>query len=252
MKSKRLEEIENYIIETGNVSYDELIQKYKVSLNTLRRDINELVKKGNIEKVYGGVRSVQEGLVDYEIRNTINQDLKKKIGACAASLINEGDIIFIDSGTTTVQLLPFLDKNIHCTILTNNFDVVDFCTHYPQFDVFIVGTHYRFSTRSFVEISNQDLDSININKAFMAATGISIQNGLTNSDVLEQQIKRKICRKSREIYLLADYSKFGHTTLMTYSSLESVHTVISDKNLSDEYLQFFKEHNIQFLTGLLE
>lgn len=249
MKSRRIEEIEAYIMETGNVSFNELVKKYNVSLNTLRRDINELVKKGNIEKVYGGVRSIHDVLIDYEIRNVINQDLKKKIGKLAAPLINDGDIIYIDSGTTTVQLLPFLDKNIHCTILTNNFDVVDFCTHYPQFDLFIIGAHYKFSTRSFVEITNQDLVAININKAFMSATGISIQNGLTNSDALEQQIKRKICQKSREIYLLADHTKFGHTTLMTYSPLENVHTVISDKNLSDEFLKFFQENAIQFLNS---
>lgn len=250
MKAKRIDEIEAYALEMGNVSFEELMGKFNVSLNTLRRDINELVQKGNIEKVYGGVRALATdiGLIDYEVRNIINQNSKKSIGQLAASLIEDGDIIYIDSGTTTVQLLPYLDKNIHCTILTNNFDVIEFCTHHPNLDLFIVGSHYKFSTRSFVDLSrSQELASVNITKAFMAATGISISNGVTNSDGLEQQIKKQICEKSQKVYLLADHTKFGHTTLMTYASLDSMHTVISNQQISTEFLDFFKEHDIQFL-----
>lgn len=249
MKAKRLDEIENYVMEAGNASFEDLSKKFDVSLNTLRRDINELIKKGNIEKVYGGVRATSKKLIDYEVRTVFNQNPKKKIGELAATLINDGDIIYIDSGTTTVQLLPFLNTDIRCTILTNNFDVIEFCTHHPQYDLFIIGSHYKFSTRSFVELTgNQDLSSVNINKAFMSATGISIQNGASNSDALEQQIKKKICEKSREIYLLADHTKFGHTTLLTYAPLENIHTIITDQEPPKEFLEYCKENDIRFLS----
>ncbi|MGM0126321.1 DeoR family transcriptional regulator, myo-inositol catabolism operon repressor [Enterococcus sp. AZ194] len=249
MKSKRIDEIEAYVIELGNVSFDDLSKKFKVSLNTLRRDINELIKKGNIEKVYGGVRSIQGRLIDYKVRNITNSSAKRKIGEIAATLIEEGDVIYIDSGTTTVQLLTYLNPTTRCTILTNNFDVIEFCTYHPNLELIVLGSHYKFSTRSFVELSyNQELTSVNINKAFMAATGIGIKNGATNSDVLEQQIKKAICQRSREIYLLADHTKFGHTTLMTYSLLEDFHTIISDKTPSSDFLDFFEENDIRFLT----
>ncbi|GBG96956.1 DeoR/GlpR family DNA-binding transcription regulator [Lactococcus termiticola] len=250
MKAKRIEEIERFILEQGSVSYKELEEKFQVSMNTLRRDINELTLSGKIEKVYGGVKSLHNALLDYTFRNRIQADAKAQIGRLAASLIQEDDIIFIDSGTTTSQMLPYIDKTINCTILTNNLDVVDFFTQLPNFRLILIGAIYKHSTRSFVELSpSQDLTNININKAFMAATGVSLENGLSNSDSLEQRIKQNICQKSHEIYLLADHSKFDHTTLMTYAELDEIQAIITDQQPPQAYQDFFDEHGIGVLTA---
>lgn len=256
MKVERLNQIERLILEKGNVSFKQLQNHFDVSLNTLRRDINELVAQGKVEKVYGGVKAVRKihELVHFEQREFTEHLAKVKIGKTAAALVESGDIIYIDSGTTTVQMLPYLPQDLEVTILTNNLDVIIAAANRPKVNLLVVGSKFKHSTRSFVDAaSGLNLPRININKAFMATTGISLTAGLTNSDAQEQVIKSDICKASQQIILLADHTKFGHTALMTYADLKEISAVVTDRLevQEQEFQDFFESHNIQVLFSEL-
>ena len=109
MKVSRLNAIEQYVISHETVSIDELCEVFEVSKNTIRRDLNELEMRGHITKVYGGVTAtVPSGAVPTPIRSSLNTVDKSLIGRLAAEEVEDGDTIFIDSGTTTLCLLRFL------------------------------------------------------------------------------------------------------------------------------------------------
>ena len=200
---------------------------------------------GTIKKVYGGVVATENLLLTFENTKFYNQDKKIQIGSKAAGLINENDIVFIDSGTTTCQMLPYVDNELSFTLLTNSLDVINAASTMPNVRLIIIGNTFKRKTRSFIGIDNETLiQHYNINKAFMAATGISLTNGLTNSDIMEYRIKKLISDKSKELILLADDSKFDHSTLLTYSPLKDVNTLITNKNVPQDYIDFFKENNI--------
>ena len=245
MKEQRLQKIESYIYQHGSVSLEELCDIFDVSKNTIRRDIKKLVEHGTIKKVYGGVVATENSLLSFENRKFYNQDKKIQIGSKAAGLINENDIVFIDSGTTTCQMLPYVDNELSFTLLTNSLDVINAASTMPNVRLIIIGNTFKRKTRSFIGIDNETLiQHYNINKAFMAATGISLTNGLTNSDIMEYRIKKLISDKSKELILLVDDSKFDHSTLLTYSSLKDVNTLITNKNVPQDYIDFFRENNI--------
>ena len=237
-------------MEKETVSLQELSNTFGVSLNTIRRDINYLEESGVLKKVYGGVTSMHgKQLTSFDFRNTKNSDFKEIIGKLASSYIEDGDFIFIDSGTTTANILPHVNKNIHFTILTNNFDVIFQATKLSNVEIIILGNRYYPKARSFITNSIAALPfDYNITKSFMAVTGVSIDNGLTNADFQELEIKKVVTEKSNNIYMLADESKFGKVSLVTYCKLEKVNKIFSNNCLPNNYEEFCKNHTIDIIT----
>ncbi|WP_332237724.1 DeoR/GlpR family DNA-binding transcription regulator [Sporolactobacillus sp. KGMB 08714] len=246
MKTKRLQDIENYIISHEIVSLDELCKKFNVSKNTIRRDINTILGTGTIKKVYGGVTVADPVLIPFSKRDTSNQAEKIAISKCAAQFIKEDDIVFIDSGTTTRYIVDFIPATLSATIVTNNLDVINSAASLPNIRIVIVGNVYKRETNSFISLDNQNtFDKFNIDKAFMATTGLSLTHGLTNSDFLEFPIKKEIVAKSNKLFVLVDHSKFDHYTLLTYLNLDRIDVLITDEKLKNEYEIYCKEHEIK-------
>lgn len=251
MKEKRINQLVDYIESTGVVSMNELCQHFAISMSTLRRDINILLEQNCVQKVYGGVASNEHGLVPFENRDVMNKSEKSSIAKNAAQLISSNELIFIDSGTTTRDILKYLPRHTsNLTILTNNLDVIIDVTERPNINLLILGNIFKHSTRSFVGNDTVNLiDNYNINKAFMAATAVSIENGLTNSDVQEYELKKKIVNKAHQIYLLADASKFDRATLLTYANLSDLSGIITSKTIPKKYHSYFDKHNIKVILS---
>ncbi|MGY3767066.1 DeoR/GlpR family DNA-binding transcription regulator [Vagococcus vulneris] len=249
MKAKRSELIKEYIIDKQHVSLKELEKEFGVSMNTIRRDINKILEDPRFEKVYGGVSVKENNIISFENRNIKNKDIKKEIAKHAASLIEDDDLIYIDSGTTTKYILDYLDEDITITILTNNLDVIIKSENFKNVSIFILGNIFKKKTRSFVGIDPEELiNRYNVSKAFMAATAVSTtHSGLMNSDIMEYEIKKHITEISTDIYLLVDHTKFDKSTLFTYAPLDIVDKMITDKNFSEKDSQFFNDKQIDII-----
>ena len=120
MKANRLDLIEAYTVDRGSASLPELAEAFGVSINTLRRDIAELVQRGKIRKVYGGVTANDVSVTPISVRETTNSQEKQRIGELAAQLVNDGDTIFLDSGSTTPYLLACLEGKQELTVISHN------------------------------------------------------------------------------------------------------------------------------------
>ncbi|MFQ3844703.1 DeoR/GlpR family DNA-binding transcription regulator [Staphylococcus pseudoxylosus] len=247
MKAKRIYEIESFIKENKTASIEELRQRFNVSINTIRRDVNQLVDMNIVKKVYGGIEVIEDShkAVDYNQRNIENSNSKKLIGELAANEIEANDIIYIDTGTTTIHLLDYVDKHLTFTIITNSLDIMNKASQFDNVTLFIIGEKYKPITRSFIGIdSNMLLEKFNINKAFMSATGVNIQNGLSNSEMEENLIKQYITSKATETFILADHSKMGKSTLLTYCDLSDINKMFTDKIPPKNINDFCQEYNI--------
>jgi DeoR family transcriptional regulator, myo-inositol catabolism operon repressor len=236
---KRINQLEDYLSVKHEASLEELKDHFNVSLNTIRRDVNELAKANVIRKVYGGVvyNKTKSATKAYEERTISSLDEKKQIGHFSSQYIKEHDIVFIDSGTTTHFLLDHLPVDIEFTLITNSLEVINKAVTYPNIRLMIIGETYERKTKSFTGITDDEaVSKFNISKAFMSATAFSISNGASNSSLLENRIKRIICQRTEEVYLLIDSSKFGKNSLFTYAYPDQIHTIITDKGISDNYM----------------
>ena len=249
MKSRRLEEMNQYITEHGFAGMDELQTVFGVSINTIRRDVAELIVEGKVQKVYGGVRSKGPALIPYEIRSSDASHLKEMIGLRAASFVREGDIIFIDSGTTTLWMMEALKNKENITIVTNNIEVMFRALEQTNIRLIVLPGELHRKTHSLTgEETVQDLARFNIHTAFMAATGIS-ENGVTNSSPMEYEIKKMAIERSRRTVLMVTGDKFGVTSLLTYAGLDDLDTVITDSSMPDRYRHLLTERGIQWIEA---
>ena len=256
MKEQRIRQIEQFIGSKDVVTVQELIDHFGVSINTIRRDLETLQSEGKIEKIYGGARRIQptevttDSLADYYERSVKNSAQKFAIAARATQFIEEEDTIFIDTGTSTVPLLEHLDSFHHLTIVTNSIYVLYSALNFPNFTVIGLPGIIKNKTASLVgEQCLAMIDSYNIKKAFMACTAFSLENGATNSSLEELAVKKKIMERSTCQYLLVDSSKFGRSALLTFAKGNEFDAVITDRLPAKEYVDYFKENNVQLVLS---
>jgi DeoR family transcriptional regulator, myo-inositol catabolism operon repressor len=249
IKEIRIKKINEYVIEHQSASLDELVTAFDVSKNTIRRDVQELVDRGDLKKVYGGVSAIHKKLESFQDRQIRNQEKKALISEKASSYVEDGDFIFIDSGTTTLSMFDFLkEKNL--TIFTNSIDFIVRALPVENLTVISVGGMLDRKTNSFVNPRNMELfKDYNIKKAFMASTGISLVNGVTNASPLESELKKTIVNRSSEVYLLVDHDKFDKYGLMTYCGLDEIDFLITDRFPNDTYKDYAKNNSIQLVIA---
>lgn len=249
MKISRLNSIEQYVISNETVSIDELCEVFSVSKNTIRRDLNELEARGHITKVYGGVTAVQSrDIVPMPVRSNLNPANKTLIGKLAAGEVSDGDTIFIDSGSTAVCLLKYLTGKKKITIITHSLNAMMEASKYDNLNIISLGGIYNASTGSFVGVSTlENISELKINKAFMAATGVSIETGMTNTTFLEAEIKRGVVARSSKIILMADSSKINHEAFISFCHLDAISAFVTDAQPPAEYMDFFHAHNVKVL-----
>lgn len=247
VKISRLNSIEQYVIARETATIDELCEAFGVSKNTIRRDLNALEARGHIAKVYGGVTAISSpGAVPSPVRSGLHTADKSLIGRLAAEEVEDGDTIFIDSGTTTVCMLKFLAAKRRITVVTHSLAALAEASKYENLNLISLGGIYSRPTDSFVGLSAfEALTTMKINKAFMAATGVSIENGMMNTTFLEAEIKRGIVQRASHIFLLADNSKLGHDAVISFCRLEDLSGFITDRRPGEEYLTFCQEHRIR-------
>lgn len=249
IKEKRIKHIEEYIQEHSSVSMDELMSKFNVSKNTIRRDVQVLVENGSFKKVYGGVTVKHKNLESFQDRKVRNQPAKRIITKKCAAYVEDSDIIFVDSGTTTLELFDYL-KEKSLTVVTNNMEFIARSFSYENLNVIVIGGILERKTNSFVNPQvTEVLNAYNINKAFMATTGISLTNGVTNASPIETDLKQTIVRRSQNVFLLADHDKFDKHGLMTYCELKDIDFLITNKEPDKKYEVYAKENQIELIVA---
>lgn len=247
LKTKRIQQIQEYVFEHQSVSLDDLGTIFGVSKTTIRRDIRKLIKEGMIQKVYGGVAINHTKLESFNERKTMNTFKKRLIAKTAADYVENGDIIFIDSGTTTLEMITFL-KAKQVTIITNNLDIIVQTLPFENLNIISTGGLLERDTKSFSSYSHADsFKKYNFDKVFMASTGVSILNEVTNSSPIESGSKETIVKGNADVFLLVDNTKFDKYAMVTYCGWEEIDYLITNNFLDESYQDYAIENNIELV-----
>ena len=251
MRSQRIDSMMLYIKENKTVTLEQLCEQFKVSKNTVRRDLPEILDTGEFKKIYGGITySPNTYLKPFSERHVTNLEFKQQIAQKAASFVTDGDVIFIDSGTTTYHMIEFLKGKKDITILSHNLEVFTRAALDPDLRVVSLPGELDHKTLSFAGLNTTKyLENYNISKAFIATAGLSAENGLSNSSPKEFEIKQTILAKSRENYVLADHTKFHNTSLLTFSNFEYVHAVITDTAPEEELSHYLTSRQVEIIIS---
>ena len=242
LQEERYSAILSEIEQKGAVKVARLAEKLNSSESTIRRDINELDASGKLKKVFGGAVALEKSIKtveeDMTTKASVHVKEKESIARYAASLINDNDFVFIDAGTTTERMIDFID-NYTVTYVTNGI------THGQKlaqrgFKVYMTGGQLKHTTLSIVGVGAvRFLESYNFTKCFMGVNGIDPERGLTTPELDEALVKEQAMKNSYVAYVLADGSKFGCVSAVTFGKIEDC-CIITDELRDEE----FRKHTI--------
>lgn len=212
------------------VTVAELAQSLDTSESTIRRDLNYLDRSGRLTKVRGGavVRETEFSRVENDMKSKegLRVSEKEMIGAYAATLVHDDDVVYIDAGTTTLHMVQHL-SNSKAIFVTNSIVHADLLGQ-AGLEVYLTGGRLKTITSALVGSEAEGfLREYNFTKAFMGTNGIAIAQGLTTPDPEEASIKRTAVNHSYIVYALADHSKFSKVYATRFALLEKV-CVITD------------------------
>lgn len=252
MRRERLQQIEEYIKSRGFVTMTELCDEFRIAMPTVRKDIGELVSQGRIEKVYGGAKIIETETVNGDLhsfknRENIHVAEKNEIARKAAAIINDGDVVYIDSGTTAASIAEQMgDKKV--TVITPNLAAMNAISHYENAQLYLLGGKLNKETKSVDSMFSYDfMSGFNIDKAFMAATGYSFEGGIAQDSPSECEIKRFVLSRSTESYLIIDSSKIGRKALVRYADTDDIENIITNGIIDEEYRKYFDEKGINII-----
>lgn len=251
LKEERRSEILMELNEKKVVKALELANKYNVGIETIRRDLDYLEQAGKIKKVYGGAKLLEKKLEvkNYLERLTISVDEKIELVDKAMRLINDGDSLSLNDGSTTLFLAKALKNRFNrLTILTNSIDIAQELSDKKEFKIILTGGIFSHEERAFFgSCAESIIDNFIIDKAFIGISGISLENGITDISLSEANVQKKIIENSKELYILIDSSKIEKDSLVKVSPLEKVKVLISDSKIDKKILELYKKNSITIL-----
>lgn len=250
--AQRRDRIQEYLAIHQIVWTADLCELLEASEATVRRDLEWLEEKGFLERTHGGAILNQRMILEqeYQQRAQHHPEEKRRIGELAASLIEEGDIVFINSGTTATQVLQHIPRNPQITVFTNNISAVMELGD-PGFHYFMIGGEFQPRSNSLAgRFALDNLGLIYANKAILGVDGISLKHGCTvptngEADVVHRMIERT----KGQVIIVADHSKWGIVSNFQIATIEEIDKLISDERLDSSAVESLAAHNVDCLIA---
>ncbi|MEH7234577.1 DeoR/GlpR family DNA-binding transcription regulator [Bacillus sp. JJ1562] len=235
--------------EHGVVKLQELIDRTNSSESTIRRDLVQLENENKLKRVHGGAALVQGNRTELSYIEKKAKNIKEKmaIAKFASQFIKEGDSLYLDAGTTTQELIPFLDYD-GLTVVTNGVNLIE-----PLLEkgiaTYLIGGIIKPQTKAM--IGSRALSSLNLYRfdlCFLGVNGIDLKYGFTTPDPEEALIKQTAMGLAKERFILADHTKFNEVSFSKISSLKDA-VLITDDGLAKNELTSYRDHiNIKVVT----
>lgn len=243
-RQARLREI---IRKTGVARVDDICLELKASPATVRRDLEVLEQQGQLRRVHGGAVSTESRLEEphFDDKTALAAREKSLISEYAAGLIKDGDTVYLDGGSTVLQLARLLVNRTEITVVTNSLRAaIELSGRGPRL-ILIGGELRRLSETMVGTLTPGLLDQLHFDIAFMGTMGFSPEEGLTTSDPAEAFTKRAAMKRARKVVLIADSGKVGQTSFAKAGNAADVHVFITDKKLKPETARQFRKLNVQ-------
>ncbi|MGE5704167.1 MAG: DeoR/GlpR family DNA-binding transcription regulator [Clostridia bacterium] len=255
------EERKEYILEqlhtAGKVRTNDLVEKLQVSSETIRRYLEELEYENKCKRVYGGAVKINLDREEPSLftREILYAEEKKRIGRVAASLVQNGDIIVIDDGTTSLQMIHFLGNKKNLTIITNSVTALTLLVDSVNkglldCEIYFIGgkvqpKHFRITG----SVAQDMLENFYVDKAFVSIDGIVLNKGITSFDAERALMVRKFIDHAKQSIVLTDHSKLGSSNLYKIADLKEIDIVISDVPAPKDWVAQLDAKDIEWLVG---
>lgn len=240
---KRRNSILETMFESPKVRVEELAEMFDVSPITIRRDLQVLEDQNKLVRFYGGAAINQEVSVSAEEKEI--QLYRTLIAKYAATLVEDGDSLFINTSTNALEILQYVNKS-NVTVITNNGKAI-YTEHPSGVNVILTGGELRYPKEAMVgEFAERNLQNVFAKKAFIGCTGISPEGGITTENANEVSLNELMIRRVTGItYILADHTKIGRNSSFRTCEIEKITHLITDEKAPKDILEELKEKGVQ-------
>lgn len=245
LTSERKALIQQVLRQEGRLVAKDFSQKLGVSEDTIRRDLRELAGEGLLQRVHGGALPASSAVADFASREQVGSSVKAKLGQAAARMIQPGQIVFLDGGTTNVQLARHLSHDLKAVVITHSPSIAVELVRHPHVEVELIGGRlFKHSIVAVGATSAEAISRIRADLFFMGATGVHPETGVTTGDREEAAIKGLIARQSAETIVLATEEKLGAASPYQIMPLSDIGTLVTLAGLPEETLRPFRSSGL--------
>lgn len=247
LSEERRREILELLQSEGRVLVGDLSRRFRTSLITIRKDLQVLHHLGQLERTHGGALPVKTGaLFDRTLREKerLHRREKLRIAAAAAGMIRQGQVVILDSGTTTTAIAKVCRHFKNLTIITNATNVAEELAG-TSVEVILTGGTLRKNSFSLVgPLAEESLHRLSADLLFLAVDGFDVRYGLTTPNLLEARVNRAMAEAARRTIVVCDSSKFGRRSLSLILPTSAVHETITDRNISKKDLRALRAAHV--------
>jgi len=250
LANQRRQKIFELLKEDGSAKVNRLSRIFKVTEVTIRQDLEKLEQEGLIIREHGGafLKNMQDNVRSFTPLNADNMDKKTAIGRKAASLIENGDTIILDSGSTTTEIAKQILGKKGLTVITNALNIALLLGADPGIEVMGTGGEFKPPTLSLTGQKAADfLENIHVDKLFLATAGISLRSGLTYPSISDITVKKAMIDAADITYLVADSTKIGKNSLASLGALSLIDYLITDQDIDPKHLELFIENQVEVI-----
>ncbi|MBS0373855.1 MAG: DeoR/GlpR transcriptional regulator [Proteobacteria bacterium] len=231
--SERRSQISTMVRERGSVQVAALAKQFRVSMQTIRKDLHYLTELGVMARAYGG--AISSGAVTtateppLATKLVLYREEKERIGRHAASLVRPGDSVVLDSGTTTLQIAKHLPDEEGITVVTNDFHILCALALKQKVRTVVLGGELRRKTMAFYGAQTvAALNDLLVDKLFLGVDGFDLERGITTHHEADAMLNRKMAEAAREVIAVTDSSKFGRVCLHRIVGVHELTGLITD------------------------
>lgn len=248
----RHQQILKLLHEFQTVRTSDLIERFGVSFETIRRDLDYLEREGFLKRIHGGATlpaADYQKELPFTVRETKRVQEKRQLAKSAIRYVEEGQSLFLDVSTTNTEFAKELAAHFdRLTVLTNSFQIATILMEKTRFTIIFIGGQVRNSERCVVgNYAESFVTQFHADRFFMSVSGISLTNGLTDYGIGEVQLKKKMLECSQKIIVLADSSKFNVVSLTPVCGLERIDKIVTDSGIAPDVLEQYRAAGVNVI-----
>lgn len=252
LAAERQRAIASSLLAQQVVTVTDLCQRFNVSANTIRRDLRALEQSRVVTVVHGGALSNEskDTEIPFPKRQVSAVNEKMLIGTRAAQLVEDGEAIILDAGTTTHEIAKALRCRQDLTVITNAINIAQELAECPGIVTILSGGVVRAKSNCLVgQTAERTLSEWHVAKAFISVGGVDIEAGLTNPNPFEATVKQAMIKAARQVILVATSDKFGYRSLAPFAPITAVHTIVTDDKLPADIAASIRRLGIELIIA---
>ena len=247
LSEERRAKIVELLRQNGKVRVKELSAQFSTSEVTIRNDLKELQSRGLVQRAHGGAVPPDRVIIEPSLQERLRShaEEKRRIGEAAAQMVEDGESIILDSGSTTLEIAKRIKSKRSLKVITNGIYIAQELLGVRGMQLILLGGQLRENSFSIVgHFAESMLEHLSVDKLFIGADGCDVTFGLSTPNLEESRVNQAMVRVARQKILVADSSKFGKRSLSRIVSLFDMDHVVTDTNLGEVFQAEFRSRGL--------